>query len=206
MGKRDSYNVVLIRCGPTDWDADGRIVGRIDLPLAADSSLWLSDLLAGLEGADLSCVMHGSDQCLLATAEAVARVTGGKLKRVPELVDVGMGLWEGLREQELEEKFPSAHREWRENPSNVSIPEGEPLRDAGRRLVSTIGRTLEKLRNPDPGVGIVLRPISYEVVRAWLTGTDVDGGAFSAEGPAHVWHEVERARLREAREGAGVGG
>lgn len=205
MGKPDTYNIVLIRCGPTDWDESGRVVGRVDLPLAGDCSERLSGILSGLEGAELSSVLHGPDQCLLATAEAVARVTGGKLRKVAELSDVGMGLWEGLREQELEDKFPSAYREWREHPMNVSVPEGEPLTEATERLVSAIGRAVEKLRHPDPGVGIVLRPMSYELVRAWLNGAELQRSEIAPAGSQHEWFEVTRARLKEAREGASVG-
>lgn len=205
MGKPDTYNVALIRCGATEWDLSGRIVGRVDLPLATGSADRMTDLLDGIEGVELSSILHGPDQCLLATAEAVSRITGGKLRKVADMNDVGMGLWEGLREQELEDKFPSAYREWREHPLNVSVPEGEPLAEATDRLINAMGRALEKLRNPDPGVGIVLRPMSFELVRAWITGADLAVG--ESEKPlAHEWHEVSRARLREAREGAGVGG
>ncbi|MEL6497957.1 MAG: histidine phosphatase family protein [Planctomycetota bacterium] len=206
MAKKSAYNVVLIRSGFTDWDVAGRVAGRIDLPLASGDASGLGRVVNSLEGVELSSVLHGPDQCLLATAEAVARTTGGKLRKVADLVDVGMGLWEGLREQELEDKFPSAHREWRDHPLNVSVPEGEPLSEATHRLVGAIGRTLEKLRHSDPGVGIVLRPMSFELVRAWITPTE--GPAAGSTEADHVceWHELSRERLREAREGAGVGG
>lgn len=206
MAKHQTYNVVLIRSGATEWDLTGRVVGRVDLPLASGESSGLDQLVAGLEGVELSTILHGPDQCLLATAEAVARTTGGKLRRVSDLVDVGMGLWEGLRQQELEEKFPSAHREWRDHPRNVSVPEGEPLVEATERLMAGIARSLDKLRHPDPGVGIVLRPMSFALVHAWMTETKNIPAAFSAGSASHVWHELSRARLREAREGAGVGG
>ncbi len=206
MGKTEIYNVVLIRCGETEWDRAHRIVGRVDLPLAPASADGLTGSVGSLDGTQLSAVLHGPDQCLIATAEAVSRVTGGKLKRVPELMDVGMGLWEGLRTQELEEKFPSAYRQWRERPASVSVPEGEPMREATDRLIGALGRALDKLRHPDPGVGVVLRPMSFSLVLAWLTGEDVSAVTVPEGGAAHEWCEVSRARLREAREGAGVGG
>ncbi len=203
MRKPETYNIVLIRSGATEWDVAGRVVGRVDLPLAPDSSGYLASMLEGLEGAELSTILHGPDQCLLATAEAVARVTGGRPRKVGDLHDVGMGLWEGLREKELEEKFPSAYRQWREHPMTVSVPEGEPLPEAVDRLVGAIGRAIDRLRNPDPGVGIVLRPMSFTLVRRWLAGNQ--GELVGSEHPFHDWHEVSRARLRNAREGAGVG-
>ncbi|MEO1584218.1 MAG: histidine phosphatase family protein [Planctomycetota bacterium] len=210
MATPDLINIALIRCGRTEWDTSGRVVGRVDLPLASEEANGLTDLVVSLEGTGLSSVLHGPDQCCIATAEAVARETGGKLKRSPDLADVGMGLWEGLRRQELEEKFPSKFRAWTESPSDVSVPEGEPLDAATDRLVSSIGRLIDKLRKTDPGVGIVLRPMSYELVSAWITGRPAIDVTWSDESPRHEWHEVARSRFqawaRGTREGASVGG
>jgi broad specificity phosphatase PhoE len=205
MAKVESFNIVLIRCGETEWDESGRVVGQVDLPLSPEGASSLPMRLEGLEGAELSAILHGPDQCLLATAEAVARITGGKLRKVADLTGVGMGLWEGLRRQELEDKFPSAYRQWLENPQSVMVPEGEPLTEATDRLVRAIGRSVEKLRHPDPGVGVVLRPMSYALVSSWLTGAEITGASAMDCSAGHEWHEVSRARLREAREGAGVG-
>lgn len=205
MGKVESFNIALIRCGETEWDQSGRIVGQVDLPLAPQSASILGQQFASLDGSELSSILHGPDQCVLGTAECVARITGGKLRKVPDLVDVAMGLWEGLREEELEEKFPSAYREWRENPMNVSVPEGEPLMEASVRLISAIGKSVEKLRHPDPGVGIVLRPMSFALVSCWMTQSEISDWSTLESDAMFEWHEVSRTRLREAREGAGVG-
>ncbi len=72
-------------------------------------------------------------------------------REIDDLADVDLGLWEGMRGQDLEEKAPKAYREWRENPLNVQVPEGEPMMKPAEDLGWRRG-AIEKLRAPDPGV------------------------------------------------------
>lgn len=206
MAKHINFNVVLIRSGLSDWDLCGRLVGQADLPLGDDGLEAVASASGALDGATLSTILHGPDQCSVATAEAYARVTGGKLKRVDGFEDVDLGLWEGLLRADLEEKFPKAFRRWEEEPGDVIVPEGEPLVEAQARLVSAMGRSLEKLRSPDPGVGVVLRPMSYGLVRCWVSGVPISRLWAMTDSPSHEWHELARERLRGAREGVGTGG
>lgn len=206
MAKPTQFNVVLVRSGLSDWDLCGRLVGQADLPLGDAGLEGVASASVALDGANLSMILHGPDQCSVATAEAYARITGAKLKRVDDLADVDLGLWEGMLRDDLEEKFPKAFRRWEEEPGEVMVPEGEPITDAQHRLIAAMGRVLEKLRNPDPGVGIVLRPMAYGLVRCWMSGQPVSELWSMSDTPTYEWHEVSRDRLREAREGVATGG
>ncbi|MEM1072359.1 MAG: histidine phosphatase family protein [Planctomycetota bacterium] len=205
MPKSTHIHAVLIRSGMSEWDESGRLVGRADLPLAPEGLEAVGEASRGLDGVTLSSILHGPDQCSVATAEAYARVTAGKLREVADLADVDLGLWEGLLRGEVEEKFQKAYRRWIEDPGEVVVPEGEPIADAQARIVGGLSRTLEKLRQPDPGVGIVLRPIAYGLVRCWLLGRPVSELWALTASPATEWHEVARSRLKEARVSVGTG-
>ncbi|MGP1273564.1 MAG: histidine phosphatase family protein [Phycisphaerales bacterium] len=206
MPKRTHFNIVLIRSGLSDWDLCGRLVGQADLPLGEAGLAGVASASVALDGANLSVIMHGPDQCSIGTAEAYSRVTGAKLREVDDLADVDLGLWEGMLRSDLEEKFPKAFRRWEDEPSEVMVPEGEPIAEAQHRLVAAMGRSLEKLRSPDPGVGIVLRPMAYGLVRCWLSGVPISQLWSMADAPSYEWHELSRDRLRGAREGVGTGG
>ncbi|HED53274.1 MAG TPA: histidine phosphatase family protein [Phycisphaerales bacterium] len=205
MAKPEQINVMLIRSGASEWDRCGRLVGQADLPICKSSRNEVDESSAMLNGAELRVILHAADQCSTATASAYAQVTGAKTKVVEELADVDLGLWEGLRTEELEEKFPKAYREWRDNPANVIVPEGETLVGAGARITGGLAKALDKLRAPDPGVGVVLRPMAYGLVRCWLTGRPISELWKAMDGPAAEWHEVTRSQLRQAREESRVG-
>ncbi|RNC81504.1 MAG: histidine phosphatase family protein [Phycisphaera sp.] len=205
MGKPEHINVLIIRSGQSEWDRTGRLAGQADLPLCEQSKLELQDASSLLDGAELSAILHAGDQCSKSTAEAYARVTGGKSKTIDAIADIDLGLWEGLRWEDLEDKAPKAFREWKENPANVSVPEGESLNEAYSRISLALAKAIEKLRAPDPGVGVVLRPMAYGLVRCWLTGRPVSELWEIMEGPSAEWHELSRAQLKQTRELSRVG-
>lgn len=205
MPKPDLVNILVIRCGVTEWERVGRLVGRADVPLAADAAGVPWPLAAALEGVELSVVFHGGDQASSATAERVAETTEARTRELPSLEELDLGLWEGLLRSDLEEKHPKAFREWVDNPWNVNVPGGESVGDATVRLVGSIGRAIEKLRNPDPAVGVVLRPMGYCLVRGWLRGVPV-GGWLDGPGAGLIdWFEVSPARMRQIGENAEIG-
>jgi probable phosphoglycerate mutase len=205
MPKPDLLNILVIRCGPTEWEQMGRLVGRADVPLAADPAGDAWALAAGLDGVELSVVFHAGDQASTATAERVAEATNAKAREVALLEELDLGLWDGLRRSELEEKHPKAFREWLENPWNVNVPGGESVTDATVRLMEAIGRSIEKLRNPDPAVGVILRPMAYCLVRGWLRGMPVGRWPDGPDAGSMDWFEVSPARMRQIGENAEVG-
>lgn len=205
MAKAEHINVLLIRSGDSEWDRTGRLVGQADLPLCDKARKDLADSSALLDGVELSVVLHAADQCSAGTAALYARVTGSKPREVADLADMDMGLWEGMRDQDLEDKAPTAYRQWRENPANVQVPGGESVMDASGRISAGLARAIEKLRTPDPGVGVVLRPMAYGLIRCWLTGRPVGELWEVMDGPPAEWHEVSRAQLRQAREESRIG-
>ena len=205
MAKPEQIDVLLIRSGESEWDRTGRLVGKADLPLCEKAKQDLAEASALLDGVDLSIVLHAADQCSASTAAMYSRVTESKTREIDDLADVDLGLWEGLRGQDLEDKAPTAYREWRENPLNVQVPEGESMMEASGRISAGLARAIEKLRAPDPGVGVVLRPMAYGLIRCWLTGRPVSELWEVMDGPAAEWHEVSRAKLKQAREESRIG-
>ncbi|MEM1330168.1 MAG: histidine phosphatase family protein [Planctomycetota bacterium] len=195
MPKTNDLDIVLIRVGPTEWDEAGRLCGDSDLPLcaagvsSAQASAELTDC------ADIGTVFCGSDEASRRTAEIVAAPTGAKLRTIEDLDGVSLGLWEGLLETEAAERYPTPFRAWMENPSQVTAPEGESAEIASARLCDAIVRGIERRRG-DRGrpVAIVLRPIAFAWVAAWLR----------EEAPGGSWAEIKALdpviRMRVSRE------
>lgn len=198
MGKVNDIQLLLARCGSTDWDEGGRLCGGgSDLPVCDVGKGHVRVLVERLEGSTLGLVVSGPDSASVETADAIAGATGARLRKSDEMGEVALGLWDGLLTTELEDRFPTAYRQWALDPSGVLVPQGESVDEARERLVAGLGRLLNRTRGVGKGVGVVLRPMAYLIVRAWLRG---EGLAQSWQNPSEVppleWHCVPKLRLR----------
>jgi len=178
MSKPKPFNLLLVQTGSTEWDHQDRIAGGVDLPPAQDSvraSVW-----SAVKPAVIVC---GPDECSKASAQTVSDATGSKVRPIDRLANVGMGLWEGMTHQDLEERFPSAYRQWRERPDSIAAPQGESLAGAEERLIGQIHQAAMKLKGENPVIMVVLRPMAYALVRARLLGRS----------PAELWDVLDSA-------------
>ena len=177
MAKTEPFRVLLIRCAQTEWDASGRLQGSADLPVSEQGRAWatgLGERLASDEDAlpKPGLVLHAPDEASRETAQLLAAPSKAKVKEVPELAAMSLGLWEGLRREELIERHPKNFGQWQSEPGSINPPEADSLLETQSRLFGALARTAEK--NPKRRVAIVLRPIEFEIVRraiAGLTGT-----------------------------------
>lgn len=89
--------LALVRHGPTDWNAEGRVQGTIDTPLSEEGKAKMSALLppAGFERAIAYCSPK-------LRARQTAQFLGLKALRLePRLAEQNWGDWEGLTRAEM---------------------------------------------------------------------------------------------------------
>lgn len=111
--------LVLWRHGQTDYNLQHRFQGQSDVPLnavgrqeAAQAAPYLAALRpSALYSSDLSRATE--------TAEALARLTGLPVQLDKDLRERNGGVWEGLTEREISERYPVERRTW-------TPPDGEP--------------------------------------------------------------------------------
>ncbi|MFT5424798.1 MAG: broad specificity phosphatase PhoE [Phycisphaerales bacterium] len=172
MSKAKRFNLLLVQTGSTEWDRQNRIVGGVDLPLAENAAT-----VSTATAVKPAIVICGPDECSQTSAQNAAAASGTKVRCLDGLANVGMGLWEGMTLEELEERFPSAYRQWRERPDSISAPQGESLGEAENRLTGQIHQAAMKLKGDNPVMMVVLRPMAYALVRTRLLGRS----------PAELW-------------------
>jgi broad specificity phosphatase PhoE len=85
---------------------------------------------------------------------------------VKALSEIDMGLWGGLRGDDLHERFSKAWRQWRDDPASVTPPGGEPAREAEVRIFAAMAKAFEKGNGKT--IGVVLRPIAHALATCWL--------------------------------------
>ncbi len=170
MAKTNDIQVILVRCGRTGWDDSGRLQGRTDLPLSESGReaavVTVRDLVATLNGHGVVSIYSGPDEASLETAGMLAQDTSSKVKTIDDLSALDLGVWDGLLESQLMERFPTAYREWKERPASVNPPEGETFGEGDDRIRRAMCRILEKA-NGKP-IAFVLRPIPYAIATLWL--------------------------------------
>jgi probable phosphoglycerate mutase len=160
--------IVLIPCGHTEWADEGRLLGRVELPLTAAGQQQCAQWAEQLKALGIRKIVHAPDELATRTAEALARLLAVPTKATDDLLEVDLGLWTGLTEAQLKSRYASAHRELGEAPLNVNPPAGEALRVAADRL----GECLRKMRrkNGNTTLGVVLRPLTFALAQCTLHG------------------------------------
>jgi len=192
--------VALIPSAATEWQAEGRLLGRVELPATKEGERQCTAWVEVLRPLGLRRLLHGPDELTRQTAEILARQLEIPTKAVADLAEVDLGLWAGLTEAQLKARFASAHRELRESPLNVSSPGGEALSQAVERLTTCIRKQLRK--NGITPLGVVLRPLGFALVqRVWTNGRPVDlwEAVRGAGGPVVI--ELAEAARPESRHG-----
>ncbi len=210
MVKSNEMRVLFIRSGRTTWDESGRVSGSADLPLSvggvAEVDAEASRLAASSEAERLATVICGPDEASRSTAAAVAAAMDARIKVAEGLAEGCMGLWEGLRRAELEEKFPTAYRQWQDDPEAVSVPEGEPQEECTSRICGCLCRLLQKVSEGALPVAVVLRPGALRTVGRWLgSGVSPELGEVLAGRSMSGWQDIHRGLFQKRRSGTRAG-
>lgn len=158
-----NLDVALIAAGPTAWDEQHRLGGQVDLPLSAAGMNGALSRAATLSNA--TCIICAPDEASRQTAAQIAATCRRKVKIVAELAEMKLGLWEGLRRDELLERCPKACRGWESDGSAIVAPGGESWEIVRERAIPPVAAAIVRAKGP---IAIVARPIVLAVIRAWL--------------------------------------
>lgn len=195
--------MTLVRSGRTLWDQEGRVQGQTDLPLSEPGRTSIQAALKPLvesgEDSRPATIYTAPDEASRETARWLSDQLDARLRVIDELTTMKLGLWEGLLETEIEDRYPSVSRLWREQPSMIHPPEGETFPDAENRIRSALCELFEK--SPSRPIAVVLRPMPYAMASCWLSGRPAsDVWSVIEDGPFFQSFSVARAFVLEAIE------
>lgn len=159
--------VVLIRPGCTDYDAQQRIQGSLDIPLNEQGANEVTQTAAGLRDKGLETIYSPVSQPALQTAEMLAKILGVKCKKVDRLPNLNQGLWQGMLVDDVRHKQPKVYRQWQEQPENVCPPDGEMLGEAEARVRAALAKLLK--RHKEGVIGLVLPEPLLSLARRFIT-------------------------------------
>ena len=151
--------VVLMRHYPTQWNAEGRLQGRTDVPLSAASQALLVGLRLPPPWHEArifaSTLGRAADTARLLARERQVRLDA-------RLVEVGFGDWEGRRTAELVADPASGFRPSSEWAPDDRAPGGESLAEAWDRLAPALA---EIARRPAPALIVTHKSVMRLILR-----------------------------------------
>ena len=133
-----SVRLVLWRHGQTRWNAERRFQGQTDIPLD-EAGERQAERAARLLAALRPSAIFSSDLIrATATAAPLARLTGLPVTPDKDLRERYGGLWEGLTDADIRDRYPVEHSQW--HP-----PEGETSAAVADRACAAMERIADTL-------------------------------------------------------------
>lgn len=96
-------DLILVRHGVTDWNEQGRLMGRSDIELNARGQAQAQAVAEALRGVPVRAVLSSPQRRTQQTAEVIARVHDLPVRTEATLAEVWLGRWLGMTWNELRE-------------------------------------------------------------------------------------------------------
>jgi glucosyl-3-phosphoglycerate phosphatase len=137
---KDLVTLVVWRHGQTDYNTERRFQGQSDVPLNDVGRQQAAEAAGYLATLGPSAIFSSDLSRASATAGALARLTGLPVQLDKDLRERSGGLWEGLTETEIRERFPVEQATW-------TPPEGE----SATAVADRASAALERIADAMPG-------------------------------------------------------
>ena len=127
--------IYLVRHAETEWNKERKYQGGQDIPLSDAGIEQARQLAVRLRKVKFDLVYSSPLLRARQTAEIIIESNSPHIILEPAFCEINHGLWEGLRVDEIAERFPHEFRLWKEKPHQVKMPQGESLHDLWQRVV-----------------------------------------------------------------------
>ena len=162
--------ILLARHGETQWNAEGRYQGQVDVPLSPVGEAQARLLGDRLRDVRIDRAVASPLLRAKRTAElALGPSREAKLKLDAGFAEIAHGTWEGLLASEIGAMDGERLRAWREAPETVQMPQGESLQQVLDRAWPALERATIDLA-PDDTLLVVAHDAVNRVLLCKLLG------------------------------------
>lgn len=151
--------IILIRHGETDWNAEKRLQGHLDIGLNAEGLRQARALGQALLNEPLDAIYASDLQRAKHTAQAIAEPRGMMVQIETDLRERCYGAFEGLRHAEISQRYPVEFAAWRAREMDVRYPNGqnvaETLREFSTRVLNAIKDIASRNQHKNKKIAIV---------------------------------------------------
>jgi alpha-ribazole phosphatase len=170
-GVKTAMNLYMVRHGQTAASRENRFSGSSDPPLTAAGEAMaqaFADAYVSLRWDAIYCSpMLRTRQ----TAEALSRLTDVQVVIEDGLKEIAYGEWEGLRQDEVRERWPEAFAYWADDVASRGTPGGETAFQVAARAMRVVEAI--RTRHQHGNVLLVSHKATLRVIICALLGLDV---------------------------------
>jgi broad specificity phosphatase PhoE len=200
--------LLLIRHGESEFNAQGRIQGQLDVALTETGRKQAAALAERLAGEQIDAIFASPLARAYQTAQAISARTGHEIRTDERLKEINAGVFQGLTREEMIARYPDQELRWTAREPDFRVTGGETRRELmerGRAALEAIRETGLKR------VAVVSHGAILAAALKGLLGIPVERGPFHFYNCAItklIWkHDImvdtlnETDHLRELRRG-----
>ena len=131
-----------VRHGATEYSRDRRFAGSRDVPLSTEGRVQADAVAHALSGVAAAGVYTSPLERARVCADLIAKPHGLEPRLEPDFREMGFGTWEGLRREELAQRFRREAEAWGLTPHLVVPPSGETLTAVAARVRAALERLI----------------------------------------------------------------
>ncbi len=158
--------IYLTRHGETEWNRQRRFQGNQNSELTDKGILAAELLSARIEDLDLDCIVSSPLKRAYHTAEIVRGKKKINIIKHDGFKEINLGDFEGMRWDEIEEKYGEILHRIKENPIDNRYPNGENLAEFYSRVEKAMKEVIEKCR--DKSILIVAHGGTIKCIESYM--------------------------------------
>jgi len=164
--------ICLVRHGETEWNAERRIQGQIDIGLNEIGQRQAVAAGRWLQGAGI-VALYGSDlQRAWTTAQAIGQELGLTPQSVPEMRERRYGVFEGLTYDEARAKYPDGYAAFEGRNAHYDFENGESLQAMFARVTGKLAAIAAE--HVGQNVVVVLHGGVLDIINRFVRGNSLE--------------------------------
>lgn len=139
--------VLLVRHGQTGSNVSGFYMGRSNEDLNDVGYAQVHSLSSRLVSLPIVSVYTSPLRRTYTTAVIIAEPHNLEVKVLDDLNEIQLGDWQGLHLSEISQRWPELWQQWRADPSESAIPNGESFKQVTERAIRAFEAVVEAERD-----------------------------------------------------------
>ena len=164
-------NLYMVRHGQTASSRENRFTGSSDPPLTAVGEAMAQAFAHAYASMTWEAIYTSPLLRARQTADPLSRLAGVPTTLEDGLKEIGYGEWEGLRQEEVKQRWPEAFEYWADDVASRGTPGGETAFHVAARAMRVVEAI--RSRHQQGNVMIVSHKATLRVITCALLGLDV---------------------------------
>ncbi len=163
---KSETTILLVRHGQTYSNITGFYMGWTNEDLSDTGYNQVRQLSSRLAGLPIASIYTSPLQRAHTTASLLAEPHKLEPRTLEDLIEIRLGDWQGLHMNEIKRNWPELWHQWRVDPSELTLPNGESLSEVTGRAIRAFQTIVEA--NRDKQALIVTHDVIVKVLVAHI--------------------------------------